>query len=768
MMKRLISALLAALMIFGTASALAAAGDMTLLTANLENDYRYQEAVGDIAVIGDTLYVLRGNEIDTVQAGSTELVPYITGLITQRGYYQNDTDQADLQHVVSRIFCWQDSLLCLNTINGSVFTVRPNDAGNPVYGDVITLQLDEEKRVQESGFVYLDFYFEEVAVTGNSMLVSGYDDNTGRMGLFCFDLTTGAMHTVENMPEQIRTLAPYKDGKLLMIAGEQDDFYDGEKNEYRAWPLSVYDPADDSLTELARVDGLRYYDAEALCYDAAEDVVYIAAPNKIFRLQDGVCQLAAYHPISSLYGEGAIAALFAGQIALYDNDGNLMLRTPDPAQLPTETLCIAGYYSSDRHNRAAAAMQDVPIFFTREGYFNTAQELGQALAAGENQLDIITVSLDWMDFNRLMDKGYCYDLSGSSVLRDYVNDLYPFIADAVRKDGKLYAIPIEINGSYWQYNEKTLQELGLTPPTTFAELAALMNDFASDTHENWWEEYTLFSDEGVFKDSLFYKAMEDYEQYVLSSGRTLSLDTPEFRAMMQAIEEMDLGNVELSEDELWDDEGNPSEEMEALWEKTELFQTYGDLYLGNQERNWQPLRLRVSEDASFALPVSVTVMFVNPRSANLEAAVRYLENLVRATEEQDLIKLSPNHNDPVINKNYEQTMKLLQENLARTEKQLAEADPIDKPDLQESVDWMKEYIEEFKTEGQYSVKAEAIEAYRALMESAVLRCPSVIYSNSNDDSFWTLRQRYLDGQITLDQFIQEGSGKLRLMQMENQ
>ena len=43
----------------------------------------------------------------------------------------------------------------------------------------------------------------------------------------------------------------------------------------------------------------------------------------------------------------------------------------------------------------------------------------------------------------------------------------------------------------------------------------------------------------------------------------------------------------------------------------------------------------------------------------------------------------------------------------------------------------------------------------------------ILYKGDSDD-FWTLRERYVDGQIGLEQFISEGEGKLRLMQLEDQ
>ena len=500
-------------------------------------------------------------------------------------------------------------------------------------------------------------------------------------------------------------------------------------------------------------------------------MIYIIAPNMIYRMNaDGVCELCAYHPYSDVYGEGDIAAVLGGQVAVYSMDG-LCLRTCDPAQLPAETLSIANFYGSDVHKRAAAQMQDVAIFFTRDGYFSSAQELGQALASGENQLDIIGVDLSWIDFARLMEKGYCYDLSGNKTLTDYAADIYPFMSEAVQTDGRLYGIPVQMYGDFWRYNKDAFQALGLTPPTTYAELVELINVFASEEHEDWWEEYTVLSDAEQYRMTLFYKAMRDYEQYMLVGGQPLNLDTPMFREVMDAVESVDAENIEIDPETAWNESGEPSEEMEALWNKTALIETWGSLEIekvdGEYLRRYDTLKLRLTEGADFVIPAYVTVLFVNPRSEHLDTAVRYLENLVKNMDQGTMTRFSPNHNDPIENKYYESNLKDMEAYIARLEKQVETADPIDKQELQAGLDDYRAYMEEYKEKWRYQANEEDIARFRELMQYVVLEKPSVMYSQSNDDSFYTLRTRYAEGQITLEQFISEGGSKLRLMQMEN-
>lgn len=133
-----------------------------------------------------------------------------------------------------------------------------------------------------------------------------------------------------------------------------------------------------------------------------------------------------------------------------------------------------------------------------------------------------------------------------------------------------------------------------------------------------------------------------------------------------------------------------------------------------------------------------------------------------------MIGISPNHNEPVLNNRYEETLARMQESITQREDALAKADPIDKPMLEADIESYREYVRQYEEEERYTISEEDIAAYREIMQYAVLKRPSVMNSSYEEGSFYSLVERYLDGQLALEQFIMEGSSKLRLMQLENQ
>lgn len=772
-MKKTISVLLTLFMLLtGVISAQAATGDAVLIAAPADENERMDSRLGSMASDGNTLYVISGDQVLTCTKDDPTMKPYISGITHDRNYY--NMEEPDMDHIIGHIFVKDGGLLCLDDRQGTLFTVSPDAEGKPVYGEVKQLIMDEELFEEYDGRRQLsNFQFEQSVLAGNTLLATGYnwESGSGYKELYRIDMESGEMEPVEDVGTA-EVIGSYKDGKALIMNVDYDNMYDEETQSYKPWPLSVYDPATNEIEELARIDvkGLNYYNVRGFAYDEAGDRIYIVVDNRIYLLNDQQgADLVAYHPSSSMYSSNVPTLALGGYIVVRDdNTGAMYLRNPDPAQLPKHTLAISNYYDSEAHTKAAALMDDVPIFFENSSYYSTAQELGQALAAGESQIDLLAVSLSWMDFDRLVNKGYCYDLSGSSKLMEYINKLYPAIRDTVMYDGKLMGIPVETyTGNFWSYNVEAFEKLGYQVPASYAEMVDLMNTFASAENEELWEEYCLISDEGSIKDMLMNSVLNQYEQYMLSMGKTLSLDTPEFRSAMEAIERLDVENVEVHGG--WDEDGEPSEEMQALWNKTALFNNWSDLSVYNRGRaEYEPLRLVIGEDAGFQIFMDEQILFVNPRSENLDEAVRYLENLTASFSQVDLTAWSPEYNDPIENPYYERNIKEMQKELERQEKLIQEAEPLDRQALQQELDDYKEYVVRYEQENRYNVSEQSIAWYRDLAQYIVISRPSVMYSSNNDDSFYTLRSRYTDGQINLEQFIREGSSKLRLMQMENQ
>jgi glucose/mannose transport system substrate-binding protein len=79
-----------------------------------------------------------------------------------------------------------------------------------------------------------------------------------------------------------------------------------------------------------------------------------------------------------------------------------------------------------------------------------------------------------LQFDEIVGNGFLRDLEDLAE-RDHWREVLPeVIVDATNRDGKFYAVPVNIHGQSWLwYNSKVLADAGVEPPTTFEEMIAL-------------------------------------------------------------------------------------------------------------------------------------------------------------------------------------------------------------------------------------------------------------------------------------------------------
>ena len=393
-------------------------------------------------------------------------------------------------------------------------------------------------------------------------------------------------------------------------------------------------------------------------------------------------------------------------------------------------------------------------------------DLGQAMVSGDTTIDVIRTNVE-NGFDNLLEKGYCADLSSSQKLMDYVNSLYPALRDEVMKDGKLYAIPVSIYGSTLSYMPSKLEEIGLTEedmPTTFVELCEFItrwnNEWIDDENKtNVMPFCTTMSNRSVVFD-LMLKAYLDYYD---AKGEPLTFDTPEFNAMLTALDSMDASNLDMP--------ANMSDQ-----EYDEYYQLYSGVFmdqglLSTAEGEYAsvPLKLSIGEGKEFTVGVTMEILFVNPRCANLPEAIKLLECYVDTLDDSYKILMCPDCNDPVENQYYQDTLKNFQDSLAELQEQLKTADDAEKRDLEDTIKYYEDSLNN-KESFRWDYSAQTIAQYREIGDHVFARHANVLYSAGSDTStqLRSLHERYVQKQITKDQYIKELNQKARMIVLENQ
>lgn len=770
MMKRMIALLLVLVMTLCAAAAWAAPGDTTLFARDY--DANNSPSVTTAVAVGDTLYILVNQFDEELSDNIFSLYRYTRGQSSEpellanklcyTRWYSTMEDAkaaqanigADPETGFGYLFSDGEKLYGFNTLNGEIASLTFADGA--MSREVVCTVATNDLYIQEEDYSYMVDINGLCCMNGHVYFASS--DWRGREPqYFLYDINLdGGAVTKLPLTQRINSTIPYKDGLLLSYISSS---WDENTNQEIPAQLVTVNPADGATVSLKEMADTAYI--YTLAYDAAKDTVYYFTESTLWGMTGmGTPFKAAYANQSYV---DSMTIFSSGYAALWSSDG-LEIHNLDPAYLPTKTLTLIGSWRDAAARKFTQENPDIPLIFS-EQYYGMA-DLGQAMVSGDTTIDVIRTNVE-NGFDNLLEKGYCADLSSSQKLMDYVNSLYPALRDEVMKDGKLYAIPVTLYGSTLSYMPSKLEEIGLTEedmPTTFVELCEFItrwnNEWIDDESKtNVMPFCTTMSNRSVVFD-LMLKAYLDYYD---AKGEPLTFDTPEFNAMLTALDSMDASNLDMP--------ANMSDQ-----EYDEYYQLYSGVFmdrglLSTAEGEYAavPLKLSIGEDKDFTVGTTMEVLFVNPRCANLPEAIKLLECYVDTLDESYKILMCPDCNDPVENQYYQDTLKNFQDSLAELQEQLKTADDAEKRDLEDTIKYYEDSLNN-KESFRWDYSAQTIAQYREIGDHVFARHANVLYSAGNDTStqLRSLHERYVQKQITRDQYIKELNQKARMIVLEDQ
>ena len=770
MMKRMIALLLVLVMTLCAAAAWAAPGDTTLFARDY--DANNSPSVTTAVAVGDTLYILVNQFDEELSDNIFSLYQYTQGQSSEpellanklcyTRWYSTMEDAkaaqanigADPETGFGYLFSDGEKLYGFNTLNGEIASLTFADGA--MSREVVCTVATNDLYIQEEDYSYMVDINGLCCMNGHVYFASS--DWRGREPqYFLYDINLdGGAVTKLPLTQRINSTIPYKDGLLLSYVFSS---WDENTNQEIPAQLMTINPADGATVSVKEMADTAYI--YTLAYDAAKDTVYYFTESTLWGMTGmGTPFKAAYANQSYV---DSMTIFSSGYAALWSSDG-LEIHNLDPAYLPTKTLTLIGSWRDAAARKFTQENPDIPLIFS-EQYYGMA-DLGQAMVSGDTTIDVIRTNVE-NGFDNLLEKGYCADLSSSQKLMDYVNSLYPALRDEVMKDGKLYAIPVSVYGSTLSYMPSKLEEIGLTEedmPTTFVELCEFItrwnNEWIDDENKtNVMPFCTTMSNRSVVFD-LMLKAYLDYYD---AKGEPLTFDTPEFNAMLTALDSMDASNLDM-----------PANMSDQKYD--EYYQLYSGVFvdrglLSTAEGEYAsvPLKLSIGEGKDFTVGTTMEVLFVNPRCANLPEAIKLLECYVDTLDESYKILMCPDCNDPVENQYYQETLKNFQDSLAELQEQLKTADDAEKRDLEDTIKYYEDSLNN-KESFRWDYSAQTIAQYREIGDHVFARHANVLYSAGNDTStqLRSLHERYVQKQITRDQYIKELNQKARMIVLEDQ
>ena len=248
----------------------------------------------------------------------------------------------------------------------------------------------------------------------------------------------------------IANACAYGDGKVALFLCDMSALYTGGASLDDLFAsLALYDPETGTLgTEwpVTTDSQMGVYNLSGFCSDGQK--VYYMDGSRIMGIdpETGESKIAAYTGEGMYGGSSYGNVLCEGGYYITASSGlnQYLLNSPS---LEKGALRIFGESGSDTHRNFAKAHPEISVEVAGD-YSNDLETLTQAMVSDTNPYDVLFLSLNYMPVDRLLQKGYCADLSGDEALMDVARSMYPQFGEILMKDGKLYGTPAVIDKDF--------------------------------------------------------------------------------------------------------------------------------------------------------------------------------------------------------------------------------------------------------------------------------------------------------------------------------
>ena len=435
------------------------------------------------------------------------------------------------------------------------------------------------------------------------------------------------------------------------------------------------------------------------------------------------------------------------------------------------------------------------------------QTLQQALITRSMDMDVFRMFTHNISVASVVDKGYCLDLSGSEIIREAVEKMYPSVKELFVRDGHIYALPLDLypgSGDEYRCIEETWTELGYTVedvPKTFPALLDFLEGWVDRVVAEdlpycvigSWDE-TVY-DAYAYPDWLVQQLMDTYIRRAESSGEPLRFTDPALPELLDRAKRVGEDIFNLCEPVK-----TGAYNGDGLFELINL--NFGDW----TQTDWM-LDMRLREDEPSALNGSLYLMAVYAGTEHPELCIElledeWLEKIARLSDGDLSTAYLLTDAEPVPNARSAEDARILSNCITMIEHRLAgddadfttyleltEADYEIGPDQESTMDtyrstynrlwnqWdeqeAREILErytgslELTRANVWYMSPEDLAAYRTYVSGFAFQTPTVFQYNSDDRStYCNLLNQFTRGTITSQQLLQQLDGIAQMVLLE--
>ncbi len=735
-----------------------------------------QDNLTSIAKVGDTLYLLTDSDLYTYAPG--DAAPLLRASFERPLYNYGIQVEEEQKPQANVLLSDGNSLYTLDTNAQTLYLLSIKDG---------QLAFEQGLKLDLSDFVSGEAPQQYTSTPESYFIFDGrvYLKKNNYEGLpvdlFSFDLKTGEKKE-HQVPHLVRT-TPYKDGLMLAVQMDMGNLYDPETGKMRLPQVFIFNPMDDSLTEtglLLPVAGDNAGDAMGnLYYDQAEDSLYFHTLEGVFRFDEGfkTQRKIGYLPFLGSYTSAINNGLIPmpdGRLAISYVQGVFFRERTEKGLEGVSVLSLANGLDDPRPLTRALMEMDNLTLQRVEGLdvnYIGAQQLASMFLTQSVNVDMMSMNAYSFDMDKLIEKGYLADLSESAIIKDYATSIQPNLSQAYLKDGKVYAIPVSLLVFPTVAYVQPFEDLGIPLPTSVRGFIDLARKWAEDLAEKH-PDYKLFNNGSNYRRDLTQLVLDSYINAAFGTGEDLVFDTPLFRELMNEVASIDFGDLDLEIDWSTPEGRAMGEEMmekKGLIETNMGFEVYyvASSYNQGEYRN-KALILPLEEGGTGYQQADFTMMVVLSTTKEKDMAVRLLEEFVGKINPEAKASLEAGRTEPLMNPNYEETLRRNKLQIAHMEKLLGIAQGAQKSNLEKQFKDSLSYYKNFEETGMYLINAEGLKAVQEVVDRLYVMT-GLMNAQRNamfDDN--NLVSQYTSGAITLDAFIKQMDEKLRLVRMEYQ
>lgn len=209
-------------------------------------------------------------------------------------------------------------------------------------------------------------------------------------------------------------------------------------------------------------------------------------------------------------------------------DGNIGIYNTEDAAKQTGLVLQQPYGRSADYSDYITEHPEISLRFSGDLSVTAEQEFVSEMTTKSSDIDIFLLS-DLNILSTIHRKSYGVDLAADSQINALIDDMYAPFKQALKRDGKIYAIPQYLYVMMLGYKPEFFETFDLEVPTTY--------DGMLDLAKLWIDEYAGDSPEGYFNlfgnDFELTTILKRYADECLSNGQELVCNTAEMAAFVQ-------------------------------------------------------------------------------------------------------------------------------------------------------------------------------------------------------------------------------------------